>query len=467
MYGQLELAIDPPCSAAALWERVLPLLEARLGREAVRTWLRGCRPVSYQGCGFRLGTGSATGRDWIEKKYASVLAEALQEAAGHGVTVEVVVEPQEADSDLRAPVATPPRAAARAAAPVSSPRFVLTSLNDKYTFENFVVGVSNRFAHAAAASVSARPGRAYNPLFLYGETGLGKTHLLQAIGHELRRRNPAARVAYASGETFTSHFVTSLRESREEEFKSAYRSADVWLVDDIQFVADKNSTREEFFHTFNDLYLTNRQIVLAADRPPQHLRLMEDRLRSRLGAGLMAEIAAPELETRMAIVERRALAEEAHLPADVVLAIASSVDSNIRALEAALIRVLAQASLSGAPLTAEMAIDAVEALACDALRCGDGVQAIQRAVCKQFGVDSQRLARARDQRSARARRVAMFLLRDLGGYSLAQIGDLFGGKTHSTVVYGCQKLEQEMKQDRELASTVRSLAARLRGKPSK
>src|SRR5207248_4100599 len=374
------------------------------------------------------------------------------------VVVSPAVPKPGAERRSRAAVAQPPGRSPSSPPPGFEP----LPLNEKYTFGSFVVGGANRFAHAAASAVAANPGRTYNPLFLYGDTGLGKTHLLQAIGHQLHEQNPAARVAYLSGETFTSQFVASLRESRTDEFKLAYRGVDVWLVDDIQFIADKNSSREEFFHTFNDLYLTNRQIVLAADRPPQELRLMEERLRSRLGSGLMAEIAPPELETRMAILERRAEAEGASVPADVVLTIAGMVESNIRALEAALIRVLALASLNRCPLTAEMAARALEAVLRDGRLSGVSLQAIQRAVCQQFGIQEEALAAGRDQRTARARRVAMYLLRDLGRHSLAQIGDLFGGKTHSTVVYACQKLEHEMKQDAELSLAVKQLAARLK-----
>jgi chromosomal replication initiator protein len=348
------------------------------------------------------------------------------------------------------------------AAPVSSP-FPPTPLNEKYTFENFVVGASNRFGQAAAMAVANNPGKVYNPLFLYGGVGLGKTHLLQAVGQQIRAQNPRARISYISGETFTSHFVASLRESREDEFKRWYRSVDIWLVDDIQFIADKTSTKEEFFHTFNELYLTNRQIVLASDRPPRELRLLEDRLRSRMEAGLMAEIGEPDLETRMAILEKRAAREGTALPADVVLTIASLVQGNIRVLEAALIRLLALASLNRCEVTAELASSALEAVVSVGRASELGVQAVQKAVCEQFGVSEEHLVSARrDRKTSLARQVAMYLMRDLTRTSLSQIGDLFGGKTHSTVLYACKKLEAEMKQDEALAQAIRQLCARLR-----
>lgn len=489
--SQLRLDIDTPAAPEPLWERLLGVLEARLGREGVRTWLRPARPLGFESGELTLAAPTATARDWIHRKYAPALESALREITGGEGRVTVIADcglrivdcgpdSENSSSDrksvhgISAPgkVAAPgPLVTRHSSFPIPQPTIRNpqsaipgTPLNDRYLFDSFVVGGSNRFAHAAATAVAERPGRAYNPLFLYGETGLGKTHLLHAVGHAVRQRNPAARVAYVSGETFTTQFVRSLREGRMEEFKAAYRTADVWLVDDIQFVADKTSSREEFFHTFNDLYLTNRQIVVAADRPPQELRLMDERLRSRLGSGLMAEIVPPELETRMAILERRAAAEGATLDPEVVLTIAQAVEANIRALEAALIRVLALASLNRSPVTADLAAHALEALVHDGRLSGVSLAAVQRAVCQEFGIGETALTAGRDQQSSRARRVAMYLLRELGRHSLAQIGDLFGGKTHSTVVYACQKLEQEMKQDADLAAAVRALSARLGGK---
>jgi chromosomal replication initiator protein len=467
MNEQLRLQIDETEDARVLWDRTLEAAGRRLGQEVVESWLQDARPLRLQQGVLTIGAPNRTHRDWIEKKYAAQLAEFAGQAHGDDVTVHVIV-------NAEAPASPEPRVAARAAArgsdgslaergPASSPHFPPTPLNEKYTFDNFVVGASNRFGHAAAMSVASNPGRAYNPLFIYGGVGLGKTHLLQAIGHQIRTQNPRARVAYISGETFTSHFIASLRESREDEFKRWYRGVDIWLVDDIQFIADKNSTREEFFHTFNALYLTNRQIVLAGDRPPRELRLLEDRLRSRMEAGLMTEIGPPELETRMAILEKRAALEGAALPGDVVLYIAGLVHGNIRVLEAALIRLLALASLNRCDVTADLAASALEAFITEGRASELGVQAIQKAVCDQFGVSEELLRSSRrDRKTSLARQVAMYLMRDLTRTSLTQIGELFGGKTHSTVLYACKKLEAEMKQNAELAEAIRRLCARLR-----
>lgn len=475
---QLRLELDSPVSPDRLWTELLHLAEERLGTNVVQSWLRPARALEFQDGVLTIGTPSASARDWIEKKYAQTLTGMLADLGSTATGVHLVVapaaryEPRVTIQDTLAADRREPRARSHPQPPAkTSPArpggfFAPTPLNDRYDFDHFVVGPSNRFAQAAAQAVVSRPGQAYNPLFIYGATGLGKTHLLQAIGHRMRQGKGAgggpARVAYVSGETFTSHFVASLRESREDEFKRAYRTVDVWLVDDIQFVADKTSTREEFFHTFNELYLTNRQIVLASDRPPDDLRLMEDRLRSRLASGLMAEIGAPELETRMAIVEQRAQSENAELPAEVVLTIAQLVESNIRALEAALIRVLALASLNRSALTAEMASEALVSFIRGGRLARVTVQSVEKAVCQEFGIAEMSLSMARDQQTTRARRVAMYLMRELTRHSLSEIGDLFGGKTHSTVVYACQKLEREMKADRDLSSAVKTLCARLK-----
>ena len=468
MEEQLQLGIDEAPGLEPLWSRALRLAERRLGREAVESWLADSEPLSMAGGVLTLGTSNATARTWIEKKYARPLMDALKEASGEDVRLEVVVrkETPRPPKGGKSPAsenggAVRPAATAR---PAPSPLFAPIPLNEKYTFQNFVVGQSNRFAHAAAAAVAELPGREYNPLFIYGGVGLGKTHLLQAIGHALLERNPRARVAYVSGETFTAHFITSLREHREDEFRRSYRGVDIWLVDDIQFIADKTSTKEEFFHTFNELFLTNRQVVLAADRPPRELRLLEDRLRTRLEAGLMVEIGAPELETRVAILEQRAALERAEVPPDVLYAIARAVSSNVRVLEAALIRLLALASLNDCRITGELAMRALAAFVEEGQAATVNLAAILRLVGERFEIAESELTGARrDRQTSLARQVAMYLMRELTRKSLLEIGELFGGKAHSTVLYACAKLEKQMQADPGLRATVHGLRAQLAG----
>lgn len=461
MEPQLCLEIEEPSALSGTWRAVLSMAEETLGREVVESWLADAQPLSLEGGKLVVGVPNATARSWIERKYAGVLAGALGGVLGTETAVEVVVRKGNRPpvSERSAPAAPP--APARTPVP---PMFAPIPLNEKYSFANFVVGQSNRFAQAAANAVVERPGREYNPLFIYGGVGLGKTHLLHAIGHALQARDTRTRIAYISGEMFTTHFVTSLREHKAEEFRRAYRSVDVWLVDDIQFIADKTGTKEEFFHTFNELYLTNRQIVLAADRPPRELRLMEDRLRSRLESGLMVEIGPPELETRMAILERRAQLEGAEVPPDILYQIAHAVSTNIRVLEAALIRVLALASLGRCGIEPALVARALGAFVQESQVACIGMVAVLRAVCEHFHVTEQELTGPRrDRQISLARQVAMYLMREISGKSLVEIGRFFGGKAHSTVLYSCSKLEKEMQTDAALSSTVLGIRARLAG----
>jgi chromosomal replication initiator protein len=459
MDPQLSLEIDERTRLQTVWSQALRLAEGKLGREAVESWLRDTTPLSLSEGTLTLNAPNATARTWIEKKYASALIGALTEVCDEDVRLEVVTRKVPSARESKRP-SSPSRQSAPRSAP--SNLFAPIPLNEKYTFDNYVVGQSNRFAQAAANAVAETGARQYNPLFIYGGVGLGKTHLLQAIGHALKVREPGARVAYVSGETFTSHFITSLREHREEEFRRAYRGIDIWLVDDIQFIADKTSTKEEFFHTFNELYLTNRQIVLASDRPPRELQLMEDRLRSRLESGLMVEIGEPDLETRMAILQKRAGLEGVEIPPEALYHIARTVTNNIRVLEAALIRMVALASLNRCPMTAELAARALQAFVQEGRLTCISLNAIQRAVCEHFKVSEDDLTSPkRDRPICLARQVAMYLMRELSRKSLVDIGKTFGGKAHSTVLYACEKLEREMKTDAGLAGAVRTIRTQL------
>lgn len=465
MNDQLSLEIEEGAELQSVWSEALARVEPRIGREAVESWLKDTTPFSLEGGVFTLNTPNATAKTWIEKKYARSLATVLTDLRGAETQVHVIARPgaKPGKDGARKEKQHQP---ARPARPAPSALFAPLPLNEKYTFENYVVGQSNRFAYAAANAVADSPGRGYNPLFIYGGVGLGKTHLLQAIGHALKLREPNARVAYVSGETFTSHFITSLREHREEEFRRTYRGVDIWLVDDIQFIADKTSTKEEFFHTFNELYLTNRQIVLASDRPPRELRLMEDRLRTRLESGLMVEIGEPDLETRVAILQKRAALEGCEVSPEVLYHIAHSVTNNIRVLEAAFIRMLALASLTRSPVTAELAAKALSAFVQEGRMTNISLLAIRHAVCQHFKVTEADLTSARrDRQTCLARQVAMYLMRQLSRSSLVEIGGMFGGKSHSTVLYACEKLEKDLKADKDLESTVRTLRGRIAATP--
>jgi chromosomal replication initiator protein len=389
-----------------------------------------------------------------------------------------------------------------------------SSLNPRYTFDNFVVGQSNRLAHAGARAVAQSPGEVYNPLFLYGPSGLGKTHLMHAIGNEIAQAQglDSTRVAYISGEAFTSNFIVSLRDKRGDEFQRKWRSVDLWLVDDIQFIAGKEKTKEEFFHTFNTLYQTGKQIVISSDRSPRELRMMDERLRSRFESGLIADIATPDLETRLAILHRKAEIERMRIPDDVLLYMAKLIQSNIRTLEGALVKLIAYASLQNSPVTTDLASNILERYFISAgigADCGDSatketdsrygmggsgrssgytagsygatdgysgysslvrgvtMEVIQRVVSRRFGLEPEALTgKKRDRDIVAARQIAMHLMRELTEMSLPGIGQLFGGRDHSTVAYACERVKSQIPFDEDLRSLVEDLITQIRAQAS-
>lgn len=364
-------------------------------------------------------------------------------------------------------------------------------LNPRYTFSNFVVGRTNRLAQGGAAAVASTPGEIYNPLFLYGPPGIGKTHLMHAIGHEVVERLGAERVAYVSGEAFTTSFINSLREGKTAEFRRRWRNVDVFLLDDIQFIAGKDKTNEEFFHTFNALYQTGKQIVISSDRSPRELKMMDERLRSRFESGLIADIAAPDLETRLAILHKKAEVERMRIPDEVLLYMARLVQSNIRTLEGALVKLVAYASLVNSPVTPELATDILERyfIASGGLTGTDSPTAlgsgstpllegsggslplsrgqitadlIQRVVAKRFGLDPDVLkGKKRDKETAKARQIAMLLMRELTETSLPGIGHLFGGRDHSTVLHACNNIREQLPVDDTLRQLVEDLTTQI------
>lgn len=365
-------------------------------------------------------------------------------------------------------------------------------LNPRYTFDAFVVGRTNRLAHGGAAAVASAPGEVYNPLFLYGPPGIGKTHLMHAIGHQVVDRVGSEHVAYVSGEAFTTSFINSVREGKTAEFRRRWRNVDVFLLDDIQFIAGKDKTNEEFFHTFNALYQTGKQIVISSDRSPRELKMMDERLRSRFESGLIADITSPDLETRLAILHKKAEVERMRIPDEVLLYMARLVQSNIRTLEGALVKLVAYASLVNSPVTPQLASDILERYFLSAvgelsegqegqlprngstalleasesplkpLRGQITAELIQRVVAKRFGLDPDALiGKKRDKETARARQVAMLLMRDLTETSLPGIGQLFGGRDHSTVLHACNNIREQIPVDDTLKQLVEDLTTQI------
>lgn len=445
-------------SAQQVWEQVQKALGRRLNRPSFESAIKQVRPKAFCGNALELLVATAFARDWLEKRGVKAIEAALEQIAGRPVAVKL--ELAQMDLELSgAPKKRPPRPAARAK---TADELASTPLNPKYTFENFVVGKSNQFAHAAAKAVARAPGESYNPLFLYGGVGLGKTHLMQAIGHDVRECCQDLRVEYVSGDTFTFHVVSSIRDDRFASFRRKYREVDVWLVDDIQFIAAKERTESEFFQVFSTLCETGKQIVITSDRPPKELQVMDDRLRSRFESGLIADIKAPDLETRVAILQRRTQAENADIPEEVLHYVARMANSNIRVLEGALISVLAAASLMSAPITLALAAEQLRDHSLGSEEQPLSIARVQQVVSQHFSISVADLtARKRTKEVVFPRQVAMYLCRQVLNSSFPSIARAFGGKDHSTVIHACTRVRTQM-QDASVQALVNELSTRLR-----
>lgn len=439
-----------------LWQHTVSVISEQVNKASFETWIKPITPLSFDGQTVILGSATLFARKWIESKHLSTIKSIMDDFMSMDLNVEIVL----------GEAGEPPILQEKAPAPEKSRRrpeeeAISMPLNDRYTFDSYVVGPCNRLAHASCCAVADSPGKAYNPVFLYGGPGLGKTHLLHAIGQRIVQNKPNAHVVYVSGETFTHHYISSLRERKNSEFRKKYRNVDVWLVDDIQFIAGKERTEEEFFHTYNALYETRKQIVLSSDRPPKDLQL-DNRLLSRFECGLVADIAEPDLETRMAILQQKAMDENMTLPDDVILYIARLIRSNIRALEGALVKLHAYASLMKTPVTSNLAEDVLGGYFGEAKPYVLDPGAVQDAVCKQFSIAPEDLnGNRRTKDLVLARQVAMYLTRELTSASLITIGRTFGGRDHSTVLHACGKVKALLATDAILAATLQQLAAKL------
>jgi len=453
------IAMDP----AQLWQSALGDLQIQMRPEDFRTWFRDTTLISYDGSQCLVGVKNPFNVEWLSTKCSALVGRTLQALVGRPVDVRFVVEGREPQESAPPPLtlSAPPRRApsrgstASRRAPAPEAR---SAISPRYTFDSFVVGTNNQFAHAACVAVADRPGQIHNPLFIYGGVGLGKTHLLHAIAHAGLARN--LEVVYVSSETFTNEFIESISRGRMEDFRARYRRTDILLIDDIQFIAGKDGTQEEFFHTFNAVHQANGQIVMTSDRHPKAITTLEERLRSRFVWGLMTDIQLPDLETRTAIL-RAKVAEAANMgaplavPHEVLDFIAAKVPSNIRELEGALNRVLAFASLLRAPVTIDLAANALH----EVVGGGKGSTApdtVIQAVCRATGVSRADLeGKQRDRRVVVPRQIAMHLLRDETDLSLTEIGALFGGRDHSTVMHSCEKIAADVEHNERVRATVR------------
>lgn len=489
----------------AIWEQVLKKLEQDLSKLAFDTWIKPTIPLAITETTLEIGTPKQIMKEWLESRYLPVIVNAVQTVTQSSLTIQITnldleVEPANlpeepeimqsfpSEKNMQAtaayprnsyrnntaqytnsalPSASSPVPMTKTAAPDAKQPQLLTTeeslpLNPKYIFETFVIGNSNRFAHAASLAVAEAPAQVYNPFFIYGGVGLGKTHLMHAIGHRILKNHSGLKVVYISSEKFTNELINSIRDGNPESFRQKYRNIDVLLVDDIQFLSKKEHTQEEFFHTFNTLHEANKQIIISSDRPPRDIQTLEDRLRSRFEWGLITDIQAPDLETRIAILRKKAMLENLNVHNDVMVYIASRIDNNIRELEGALIRVMAYASLTKQPIDIDLAAEALKDIFPNGRPKQITMELIQDIVASFFKIKmDELLAKKRTRNVAFPRQIAMYLCRELTDTSLPRIGEMFGGRDHTTVIHAHAKISRERNEDTKLNHTIKELIKRI------
>lgn len=460
-----------------VWNGVLSFVEQRLNKHIFDSWFR---PIRFEGCNddnktLFISAGQVT-RDWVTLYYADLLAEAVRNSGFREYAVEWHVDATETAEEKFAELAFPEGAqpaeqsavAAAAGGTSRAPQVQQTSfldlepversLNPKYTFEKFVVGTSNQFAHAASLAAAEMPGKTYNPLFIYGGVGLGKTHLMHAIGHSIKERNRHLRVSYITSEKFMNELINAIRYDKTQSFREKYRSIDVLLMDDVQFMAGKERTQEEFFHTFNTLHNDQKQIVITSDCPPRDIPTLQERLHSRFEWGLIADIEPPDLETKVAILKRKADLDGIDLPDEIAIFIATKIRSNVRELEGSLVRLVAISSLRGVPISKMLAQDALKNIIDSERPQGLTMDRIARIVASHYKLTVEEMKSKNNSRAvAVPRQVAMYLCKRLTSHSYPEIGREFGGKHHTTVMHSFEKIETLVKQDSVFHNTISGL----------
>lgn len=500
--------------ATIVWEQVLKKLEQELSKLMIDTWLRPTIPLKLTETTLEIGTPKQIIKEWLESRYLPIILSTVQfitnkplevifinldveenkdneEQAASAIQAEVITpdilipevvsEPiLQFENPIEEPkIMTPPPTAMQDATALSTYKpsqdseqklsLQLTTadesmaiLNPKYIFETFVIGNSNRLAHAASLAVAEAPANAYNPFFIYGGVGLGKTHLMHAIGHRILQNHPKLKLLYISSEKFTNELINSIRDGNPESFRQKYRNIDVLLVDDIQFLSKKEHTQEEFFHTFNTLHEANKQIIMSSDRPPREIQTLEDRLRSRFEWGLITDIQPPDLETRIAILRKKAMMEHLNVPNDVMVYIASRIDNNIRELEGAFIRVIAYASLTNQTVDIDLATEALKDIFPQGKPKQITVELIQEIIASYFKLKvDELLAKRRTRNVSYPRQIAMYLARELTDNSLPRLGEMFGGRDHTTVIHAYEKISRERNEDVKLNNTIKELIKKI------
>ncbi len=449
-----NLKID---SAEDLWLKVLDSLQKELNPQVFERWIQPIKPISCADELLMLGVPDDFFKSWIMDHYGAMIAIAIKETTDN-INFRACYETSEPLPAAPPSAALPPQQVA-GFTPLST---TAVDLSPRYTFENFVVGPSNRFAHAASLAVAESPAKAYNPLFIYGPVGLGKTHLMQAIGHEILKHKPQARVLYITSEKFTNQLINAIKTGTTIKFREKYRTVDCLLIDDIHFIAGKEATMEEFFNTFNTLFDAHKQIVVSSDKSPKEIHNLEERLVSRFEWGLVTDIQPPDFETRTAILRKKAERENVHIADSVTFFIADKIKSNIRELEGALIRVVAYSKLVGKEVTEEVAYDVLKDLIVETEK-RITVDLIQRKVAEYFEVRlSDMTAKRRSRSIAYPRQIAMFLSRELTGFSYPEIGEHFGGRDHTTILHAHEKIKKDIKRDQKVKLLVDKLSLEIR-----
>lgn len=436
-----------------IWKKTLVIIKTELTEVSFNTWLKTLEPVGIQNNKFVLSVPNKFNKEILETRYLGLISNAIKQITSKEYELEFIL-PENTQA-----IARQERINSRSFDQFESPQ-----LNPKYVFNEFVIGNSNRFAHAASLAVAEAPAKAYNPLFIYGGVGLGKTHLMHAIGHYILENNANAKVVYVSSEKFTNELINSIKDDKNEEFRNKYRTVDVLLVDDIQFIAGKERTQEEFFHTFNALHEANKQIIVSSDRPPKEIPTLEDRLRSRFQWGLITDIQVPDFETRIAIMRKKADLEDIDIPNEVLHFIAKKIKSNIRELEGALIRIVAYSSLTNREITVELAGEALKDIISSSKPRQVNVDFIKDVVAQYYDLQVKDFESKRRTRSISfPRQIAMYLCREMTDMSLPKIGEEFGGRDHTTVIHAYDKITKDITLNDDLKSKIEKIKIEILG----
>lgn len=440
-----------------IWEKTINIIKGELSEVSFNTWIKSITPLSLSGNHIKLCVPNNFTKEILEARYKDLIFNALKMLTSKQFNIEFLIGEELTSEENKA------QENKLSKKNITISDEILTTLNPKYTFNSFVIGNSNRFAHAASLAVAEAPAKAYNPLFIYGGVGLGKTHLMHAIGHYILQNNPKSKVVYVTSEKFTNELINSIKDDKNEEFRNKYRNVDVLLIDDIQFIAGKERTQEEFFHTFNALHEANKQIILSSDRTPKEIPTLEDRLRSRFEWGLITDIQPPDFETRIAILKKKADVDNLNIDNEVMVYIANKIKSNIRELEGALIRVVAYSSLTNKQINVDLAAEALKDIISNKQSKQITIDLIQDVVCNYYNLKMEDLKSARRTRNiAFPRQIAMYLCRNLTDMSLPKIGEEFGGRDHTTVIHAYDKISDNVKKDENLEDIINELIKRIK-----